>query len=177
MGTPVPDAGAKAFSRAVAFVIDKLEGGPKLVSDSGGLTKWGISKKGNPDVDVANLTREEAEAIYRRRYWNVVKADLLPEPLALLVFDAGVNMSTRVAVQILQRVLEVTDDGTIGPETLLAVRSFKYQDELRVRYNALRIMSYVDLVRRKPFNQANLWGWICRCERVVAEATIWSKFS
>jgi lysozyme family protein len=175
--TPAPsiDAGAAAFSRAVAYVIDKLEGGGKVISDSGGTTRWGISKKSHPDKDIANLTREDAEAIYRRSYWNAVKADLLPAPLALLVFDAAVNMGPRIAIQILQRVLDVEDDGNLGPQTLLAVRSFGHQDELLAQYNALRIISYVDLVRRRPYHQGSLWGWVCRVQRLTREATIWSK--
>lgn len=173
--TPSLDSGAKAFSRAVAFVIDKLEGGAKVISDSGGMTKYGISKRAHPDKDIANLSREDAEAIYRRSYWNAVKADLLPEPLALLVFDTAVNMGTKIAVQILQRVLDVEDDGTLGPQTLLAVRSYKYQDELLARYNALRVMSYVDLSQRRPYYKDYLWGWLCRVQRVAAEAAIWSK--
>jgi len=44
-------------------------------SDRGGLTKFGISKVANPDIDVANLTEDEAREIYEERYWNVLDED------------------------------------------------------------------------------------------------------
>jgi lysozyme family protein len=179
MGTPAPslDIGVATFNRAVAYVIDRLEGGGKVISDSGGLTRWGISKRGHPDVDIANLTRDGAIDIYRRHYWNVVKGDLLPPPVALLVFDSGVNMGTRTAIQMLQRVLGVAEDGILGPETLLAVRGFKPQTELRALYVGIRNLTYFELVRRRPVNTGSLKGWIYRSARVADEAARWSLTS
>lgn len=54
-------------------------------------TKFGISARAYPDLDIANLTLDDAHAIYRRDYWDKLKADELPGPLALLAFDAAVN--------------------------------------------------------------------------------------
>lgn len=39
-------------------------------NDRGGETKYGISKRANPDVDVKNLTEDQAKKIYEERYWN-----------------------------------------------------------------------------------------------------------
>ena len=44
-------------------------------NDRGGETKFGISKNANPDVDVKNLTEEEARKIYTERYWNKLPED------------------------------------------------------------------------------------------------------
>jgi len=171
--TPAPDAGAESFSRAVNYVIDRLEGGGTLVQDAGGLTRWGISKKANPDVDIANLTRDGAIDIYRRKYWNAVKGDLLPAALALLVFDAAVNMGPGYVARMLQRLLGIAEDGVIGAKTLLAARAFTPQSELRALFNGVRLQAYYDLVARKPFNKPNLWGWTCRVMRVADEAGRW----
>jgi lysozyme family protein len=54
-------------------------------------TKYGISAHAYPHLDVANLTLDDAHAIYRSDYWNKIEADTLPGPLALLAFDAAVN--------------------------------------------------------------------------------------
>ena len=84
-------------------------------------TKFGISAAAYPMLDIANLTLADAQAIYRRDYWNRVRGDALPPPLALLVFDAAVNNGVARAVRWLQAAVEVTVDGDFGPMTLAAV--------------------------------------------------------
>lgn len=67
--------------------------------DPGGETKWGISKRANPDVDIKNLTLAQAIEIYKTKYWDVYKnfkrdpisLDDLPTDLAVAIFDTGVN--------------------------------------------------------------------------------------
>ena len=48
---------------------------------SGGETKYGISKRAHSNVDIKNLTVEDACAIYREDYWKPCKAEKLPEEL------------------------------------------------------------------------------------------------
>lgn len=84
------------FDRAMVFVL-RWEGGGTLTddpNDPGGLTKYGISQKANPDVDVAALTEEKAKALYRERYWDRIDGDALPWPLCLAVMDYSVNSGT-----------------------------------------------------------------------------------
>ena len=59
--------------------------------DPGGRTKYGIDQRSHPNVDIRNLTRDQAKAIYRRDYWDAVKADELPPGLRLVVVDIAVN--------------------------------------------------------------------------------------
>lgn len=159
-----------AFGSAVAFVIDRLEGGGVSVTDTGGLTRWGISKKAHPDVDVATLTRFEAIALYHVRYWNVIQGDKLPRGLDLLLFDAAVNMGSPQAVRLLQRVLRIAEDGVVGPDTLKACRAYRPSSELRALYNEIRERSYSDLAASKPVYKQHLYGWRCRLFRVADEA-------
>jgi lysozyme family protein len=81
----------KNFIPALAFVF-RWEGGyvddPR---DPGGETKYGISKRSYPDVDIKNLTREKAAEIYKRDYWAKVGGDSLPFPFDVLAFDSAVN--------------------------------------------------------------------------------------
>lgn len=105
--------------------FDKLiahEGGysndPK---DPGGETNFGISKRAYPQVDIRNLTRDAAKAIYKRDYWDRAQCDKLPPTLAYLLFDAAVNSGIGQAIRFLQRALGVADDGVLGPLTLSMV--------------------------------------------------------
>jgi lysozyme family protein len=159
-----------AFGSCCSFVIDRLEGGGALVNDAGGITRFGVSSKAHPDVDVLNLTRLGAFAIYHARYWLVLQADKLPRGLDLAVYDASVNMGTATAVRMLQRVLRVEADGIMGPETLAAVRAFRPQSELRARYHELRLRSYEAIVEHNPARQPDLFGWRCRVMRIADEA-------
>lgn len=96
-------------------------------SDPGGATNFGITQKVALQEgymgDMRFLSRATAADIYRRRYWNAIRAEDLPEPLRFAVFDAAVNSGVTQAVKWLQRVLGVGDDGVIGPVTLKAAKS------------------------------------------------------
>jgi lysozyme family protein len=54
-------------------------------------TNYGISAASYPALDISGLTLDQAHAIYRRDYWDRLRADDLPPALALLAFDAAVN--------------------------------------------------------------------------------------
>jgi lysozyme family protein len=84
-------------------------------------TKFGVSAAAYPTLDVVNLTIADAQAIYRRDYWERVQGDALPPPLALLVFDAAVNNGTVRAIRWLQQAVGVSVDGVLGQVTLAAV--------------------------------------------------------
>lgn len=105
--------------------FDKLishEGG--YVNDSrdpGGETKYGISKRSYPHVNIATLTLPDARAIYKRDFWDRAQCDKLPPTIAYLLFDTAVNSGIGQAVRFLQRSVGVADDGVIGPLTLVAV--------------------------------------------------------
>lgn len=89
--------------------------------DPGGETKFGISKRAYPQVDIKNLTLDAAKAIYKRDYWDRAQCDKLPPQLAYLLFDAAVNSGIGQAIRFLQRAVNLADDGVIGPMTLAAV--------------------------------------------------------
>lgn len=82
--------GAGGFDSAVEAVL-QTEGG-YVADDAGrGETNFGINVSANPDVDVRNLTPDQAKAIYRERYWDAIGADALPQNLQAIAFDAAVN--------------------------------------------------------------------------------------
>jgi lysozyme family protein len=110
------------WAKAIAFVL-RMEGGQEAEldpADPGGLTKFGISQKAYPNLDIRALTMDEAISIYHRDYWLPISGDDLPPALAIATFDCAVNQGVTKAKRILQLGLSVTVDGVIGPKTLEA---------------------------------------------------------
>lgn len=116
---------------AVMTEIFKHEGSyvdhPK---DPGGATNMGITHitlaeyRGKPvtKADVKALTKAEAEAIYRKRYWNVIRGDDLPAGIDLVMMDGSVNSGVGRGPKWVQAALRVKQDGKVGSETILAAR-------------------------------------------------------
>ena len=89
------------FERAMAFVL-KYEGGySNDPNDPGGETKWGISKRAHPELDIKNLTLEEAKRIYYTDYWLPSGAADMPEALAIAHMDTSVNLGVGRAKKLL----------------------------------------------------------------------------
>lgn len=112
------------WDKSIEFVL-KMEGGssPENVpDDSGGWTKFGISQKAYPMLDIKNLTLDEARAIYMKDYWVPCGGDDLPWPLSISTFDCAVNMGVKTSIRMLQMALEVDVDGIIGEKTITAAK-------------------------------------------------------
>ena len=124
--------------------------------DNGGLTKYGISQKAYPKLNIRALTRDEAIAIYKRDYWNAAHCEAMPWFLALPMFDCAVNQGVDTATKLMQTALGVAADGNIGPKTLGALKSATTDvlDEFMVQ-RALRYSTHSDF---KTFGK----GWFRR---------------
>jgi len=68
--------------------------------DPGGATKYGIDQRSHLNVDIKNLTSEEATDIYWNE-WVKDGCEHLPAPLDWLFFDAAVNCGLGRAQQFL----------------------------------------------------------------------------
>jgi len=110
------------YPKCLAVILKKEGGYVNDPHDAGGETNMGISKRAFPDVDIKNLDVELASAIYKKYYWNQVKADQLPEGLDLVVFDGAVNSGPAQSAKWLQKALGIKADGVIGPVTLVALQ-------------------------------------------------------
>lgn len=98
--------------------------------DPGGETKYGISKRSYPTLDIRNLTRAEAKEIYRTDFWQRADMDAVDGAIAFQVFDAAVNHGIETAVRLMQRAAGVADDGHVGPVTITAVKTKSVTDML-----------------------------------------------
>jgi lysozyme family protein len=126
-------------------------------ADPGGETNWGITKRTYPHLDIRNLTRDQAKAIYRRDFWDRVKGDQLPPDVAFQALDAAVNHGIGNSVRWLQRAAKVADDGIIGPVTLDAIVCTDPND-IVLRFNAERLQFYTNLSTFQTFGR----GWVRR---------------
>jgi hypothetical protein len=124
------------FEQCFALVI-KNEGGyvdnPK---DPGGATNLGCTKKvweewiGHEVTkdDIRALTHADVMPLYKKRYWDAVKGDNLPDGVDYAVFDLAINSGPSRAAKTLQQVLGVATDGQIGPATLRALETSNARD-------------------------------------------------
>lgn len=99
-------------------------------ADPGGETRWGISKRSYPNVDIRILSRDDAKAIYLRDFWVGGQMNQYDGALAFQVFDAAVNHGIQRAIKLLQTAVGVAPDGNVGPVTIAAVRAMRVPDAL-----------------------------------------------
>ena len=87
------------FEYAMKSVLQEEGGYSNNSADPGGETKFGISKRAHPEVDIYNLSVEEAINIYKKEYWNPSSADKLPERLQNFYFHMVVMSGQKQAVR------------------------------------------------------------------------------
>lgn len=140
--------------------------------DPGGITKYGISQRAYPNLDIQSLTLEDAEALYRRDYWEPIHGDDFPAGLSLLLFDCAVNQGQATAVKLLQTVLEVDIDGIPGPKTQAAALAAMNRSPIYtlIAFCAERALRYEFNRNEETFGR----GWYRRLFRVYDIARSWS---
>ena len=110
------------FDEAFDILMEHEGGYSNHPSDPGGETMWGVTKRVALQEgylgEMRLLPKETAKAIYKKKYWDAVHADELPEPIRYTVFDAAVNSGPKRAIQWLQQALGVGEDGVVGPVTV-----------------------------------------------------------
>ncbi len=113
------------FVRAMVRVLANEGGYVHLADDPGGETNFGISHRDYPDLNLRDLTRDEAIAIYFRDFWSTERYSALPEQIAQKVFDLSINMGPAHAVRCMQQALRacgdrISEDGVLGDATIAA---------------------------------------------------------
>jgi lysozyme family protein len=146
-----------------------LEGGyVNLPYDKGGPTKWGISQRAFPDLDIPNLTLQYAQEIYWNNYWHAIKLPLVNnEAIAFEIFECCVNTGLRTSAMIVQRGLNYLGynlliDGKVGPVTLKAINEYVYPDALLKVLNCLQFLKYLEIVENDATQKAFARGWLKR---------------
>lgn len=157
------------FKLALEHLFE-LEGGyVNDQADRGGETKYGISKKSYPKLNIKNLTREQAAAIYKQDYWEVCKCDEMDMEMATVVFDSAVNHGPRRAAMFLQVLTNSKLDGVIGKKTLASLRKrtvLHSIDNFVIQYLGIRAQFYHDIVTGDSSQAKFLKGWFIRLFKI-----------
>jgi lysozyme family protein len=159
------------FQPAFEFLMTHEDPGMTgvVTVDSGGKTKYGISQKAFPELDIANLSIEQAANIYRNNYWFPIDGpEIQSQLIANKLLDMAVNMGVRAATMLCQKACgdagyPTTADGRFGTLTLLSVNEC---DEVTL-LDALRSRSkdhYCQIAVANPDEAKYLNGWLKRAE-------------
>jgi lysozyme family protein len=129
--------------------------------DHGGETKFGISKVAFPDIDVKNLTLDQARQFYINRFWVPYQlAKITNQHVADFIGDLLVNMGPCHDFQIVQRACnslgnDLAVDGKVGPATLAAINAAD-PDKLKAQIVIAADRFYVNLHQPQFLKQ---WLW------------------
>lgn len=126
------------FNRALPLVLRHEGGYVDHPQDPGGATNKGVTlatfrryvKADGTKDDLRLITDGQVATVYYRHYWSAVNAPGLPSGLDYAVFDFAVNSGPSRAAKFLQRILGVTVDGRIGPQTLAAAKAANTADTI-----------------------------------------------
>lgn len=158
------------FDRVLPYLLQDEGGYVNDPTDRGGATNKGVTqttynayrkRKDLPVRDVRQIADSEVGEIYKRQYWDTVKADLLPNALRYTVFDMAVNAGPVRAVLILQAAAKIKEDGVLGQMTLGAAERVTLSE-----YSKAREQFYTGLVRQRPPQSKFLKGWLARVAKV-----------
>lgn len=145
------------FDTAIERVLGHEGGYVNDPADPGGETNWGISRRSYPSLDIKNLTREDAKAIYKRDFWEPVASKVSDTALVYQMLDAAINHGMDNAIRFLQRALDVADDGHFGPRSAAALVMSDIKD-VHLLFMAERLEFWTRLARFDRYGR----GWVRR---------------
>lgn len=135
--------------------------------DPGGETKFGITKRWYPDIDIKNLQRAQAKEILRKDYYEKARiGEISNYELANKMFDLGVNLGPGTVAKLMQQSLieqgQQVDkvDAILGSKTIKAINKFPDQEVLLSTFKNQAKAYYESLGHKKDF----IKGWLARLE-------------
>ena len=161
------------FDDALKAIL-KHEGGfvnhPK---DPGGMTNLGVTKKvweawvghAVDEMAMRALTPEVVGPMYKKKYWDAVKADDLPAGLDYLMFDFAINAGPNRAIKTMQKAIGTNPDGAIGPKTMAALKAADPTD-LIAKFSIEKELFYKALPTFATFGK----GWLRRVDESKSHA-------
>lgn len=163
------------FNNALQHVLKSEGGFVNHPADPGGMTNLGVTAKTWSDwighfpteAEMRALTPEKVAPLYKKMYWDKIHGDELPAGVDYVTFDIAVNSGSGRAAKMLQQVVGVPADGSIGPATVKAVLTCNVSSE--------------DLVNKLCDKRLDFWkslptfgtfgkGWTNRGNQVREEA-------
>jgi lysozyme family protein len=142
-------------------------------SDPGGPTRWGINLRflreivpGSTRSDIVEMTWARAAQLFRSEFWKRFGYDLLPDAVAVKVFDASVLVGPHQIGICLQRACracgwQLEEDGQIGPQTRSACTGI--QSEILLPALRSELAGFFRLlVAQRPDQEKYLDGWLSK---------------
>lgn len=155
---------SKKFEKAFLHVI-KNEGGYVCnKNDPGGETKFGISRRSYPNIDIKNLTLDQAKEIYYKDFWRGRWYENIEnEDISIKLFDLSVNVGIKRSIRLIQTALRaigknVQEDGIIGEESI-------NNSDAKCLLAALKAEAaayYRSIAHHNPSMRIFIHGWISR---------------
>ena len=143
--------------------------------DAGGMTNLGVTKRVweewiGHEVDekqMRDLTPETVAPLYKRKYWDAIRADELVDGVDYCVFDVAVNSGVGRAIKFLQQSVGATPDGGFGSITMALVKQAE-NDPIKLieLYSARRLEFLQSLKTFETFGK----GWSRRVAEVKETA-------
>jgi lysozyme family protein len=163
---------AISFDQSLKYILEDEGGNDDDPLDHGGRTSRGITQReydawcnehGTPRHDVWTASQSDIRDIYRQEYWQP-QCDLLPVGVDYLFFNMAVNGGPYRASVLLQRAVNVVDDGRIGPMTRQAIA--KFDAKTLVNNFTMSAERFYRSLHQPRF----LKGWLNRNKRVQLRA-------
>ena len=153
------------FNKAIGKTLSK-EGGSRFTDDPhdrGGATKYGISQRSYPNLDIRNLTEHQAREIYKRDFWDRIRGDeVSSQPVAENIFDTCVNMGVRTGSRLAQLALDIEPaDGVIGGKSLATINNAT-EELFLSNFTIAKIARYAHICNTDKKQQKFLLGWLNR---------------
>lgn len=156
-----------SYDESFAVLMDIEKGYSNRKDDYGGETKYGITKKSYPSLDIKNLTIEKAKDIYYKDFWlkyhlDKVTSAMVATQLLLIVVNLSPLSSGKVVQNSIIRLgTKIAQDGIIGMNTISMVNQFPeiiISDSIRIEL----VNFYIGRVTMDVTQKVNFEGWIRR---------------
>ena len=153
------------FEKSLDLILKSEGGYVHHALDPGGRTNLGVTQRvweqyvGHKvdEQTMRNLTKELVAPLYRKEYWDAIGGDKLPSGADYLAFDFAVNAGAFRCVKTIQRALNITADGIIGPVTLKAIQDTNAEDFIE-KFSDVKKSFYLGLANYPTFGK----GWLNR---------------
>ena len=134
--------------------------------DNGGVTMLGVTAEVARDFgymgDMRRLPVSVAQEIYKKRYWDVVRAEEMPAEIRYALFDAAVNSGPKRAIMWLQIAAGAAADGVLGAKTMGKIAAAD-PTELKLKMISNRLLFMTNLSDWKSFGA----GWSRRIAAIM----------
>lgn len=153
----------KTIDQIIDDVIEREGGYVNDPNDPGGRTIYGITERDFPgEWNNGPPSLERAKQVYAQKFVHTPGFDKIPDmDLAEQLIDYGVNSGPFIAIQKLQLVVGVPQDGVLGPATLDALAHMDSR-EVNNKVAGERIKMLGRIVTKNRNMLGDLNGWLTR---------------